>query len=105
MKNKWQIAILLIAIGISCYIVNLMVYVPRLDAYQEALTTWIKTQMDGTMPDPQAFGLDNTAHTISGILGFAAPFLISIGIIYFAYTLFSRVALQLGWISKKSGSK
>jgi hypothetical protein len=99
MKKKQKIACILIAVGLICYIVNLVVYVPKFSALLQATENWIYT----TNPtlSPASYGLDNAAFIISPILIFAAYALVLIGIGYLLAVLVAKVARQLGHLEKE----
>ncbi len=55
MKNKQKIAYILVAIGVVCYNVNLVVYTPRFGAFTQAMETWNYTATH-TFPNPAEYG-------------------------------------------------
>lgn len=100
MRNKRKIAGILVAIGVVCYIVNLVVYVPRFGAFSQALQTWNYTATH-TFPNPVDYGLDNTAFFISPILICAAYVLVLAGGGYLFAVLVAKVARQLGYLKEE----
>lgn len=96
MRNKRKIAGLLVAIGVVCYIVNLVVYVPRFSAFYQVESTWNFT-VTHTFPNPADYGLDTSAFIVSPILGFLASTLVLMGGLYLLAVLVVRIARQLGY--------
>lgn len=96
MRNKRKIAGSLVIVGVACYLVNLVVYVPRFGAFFEAERTWNFTATH-TFPNPADYGLDTLAYFISPILGFVAYTLVLMGGLYLLAVLVVRVARQLGY--------
>lgn len=103
MKNKRKISGLLVAVGVICYIVNLVVYAPRFGAYLQAMETWNHTA-NQTMPGPAAYGLDTAAFIISPSLICAAYVLVLVGGGYLFAVLVARIARQLGYLKKEPES-
>jgi hypothetical protein len=93
MKNKWlTVAVILIAIGIICYLVNLMVFVPRYVAVQEAMTAWLNSPDQTTPLNPADFGLDPTSMIISSILGYVTGISFLVGGAYVIIQIIAQVA-------------
>jgi hypothetical protein len=99
MKNKQKIAGILVAMGVVCYIANLVVYVPKFGTFQEAIRSWNFTAGQSP-PTPAAYGLDNAAFLISPTLVFAAYVLVMIGGGYLFIVLVGKVARQLGYLKE-----
>jgi hypothetical protein len=99
MKSKQKIAGLLVAIGVVCYMVNLVVYVPRFGAFYQAERTWNFT-ITHTFPNPADYGLDASAFIINPILAFVAYVLVFIGGGYLFAVLVAKVARQLGYLKE-----
>jgi hypothetical protein len=99
MKNKQKIAAILIAAGLVCYIVNLVVYVPKFSSFTHALETWNHTATH-QYPSPVDYGLDTSAFIISPSLICAASVLILIGGGYLLAVLIARIARQLGYLKE-----
>lgn len=100
MKNKQKIAAILIAIGVACYIANLVVYAPKFGALTQAMETWNHTATH-TFPDPVDYGLDTTAFIISPSLICAAYVLMLAGGGYLFAVLVAKVAGRLGHLEKE----
>ena len=100
MKNKQKIAAILIAIGIICYITNLVVYAPKFSAFLQATENWNHTT-NPTSLDPASYGLDNAAFIISPSLICAAYVLVLVGGGYLFAVLVAKVARQLGHLEKE----
>jgi hypothetical protein len=100
MKNKRRIAGVLIAVGLACYLVNLVVYVPKFSAYMQALNTWNHTISDAA-PNPAAYGLDTAAFIISPSLTWAATILVLVGGGYLLAVLVASIARRFGHLEKE----
>jgi hypothetical protein len=100
MKNKQKIALILVAVGVVFYIVNLVIYAPKFGAYLQAMETWNHTA-NQTMPGPAAYGLDTSAFIISPSLICAAYVLVLVGGGYLFAVLVARIARQLGHLEKE----
>jgi hypothetical protein len=99
MKNKQKIALILVAVGVVFYIVNLVIYTPKFGAYLQAMETWNHTA-NQTMPGPAAYGLDTSAFIISPSLICAAYVLVLVGGGYLFAVLVAKVAHQLGYLKE-----
>jgi hypothetical protein len=100
MKNKRKIAGILVAIGLVFYIIDLVVYIPKFNAFAQATKTWNYTATH-TFPNPAAYGLDNTAFIISPILAFISYTLILIGGGYLLAVIVAKILRQLGYLKQE----
>jgi len=94
--KKWKIASLLIMVGLTVYIINLTVFLPRWFAFVEAMKSW-NYLSNSSMPSPITYGWDSTSLIVSTVLGNVAGILILIGVVYLVLVLVIRIGRQLGY--------
>ena len=102
MRGRWlKIALVLVVLAIVFYLINLVVYVPRVSAFHDATVSWAEEHNKGAPPNPMAYGIDSTSIIIMGVLGLASSVMLLIGGSYMVIWLIERIARQLGYLSKK----
>jgi hypothetical protein len=96
MKDKLlKLSVLMIITGFILYAINLVVYIPRLAAFRDAV---LEHLTNSTIPVPQMFGLDATSMYISYALGFIASILLFIGGAYLVLFLLEKILTRLGYL-------
>ncbi len=100
MKTKiwWEIAAILVILGVVLFIINYLVYIPSLTAFEEALTKSRVT--NSPPPNPQTFGLNNTSFIISAVLSTFSISLIFVGVSILVIFLIAWIAHKLRLRSK-----
>lgn len=87
---------ILLALGISLEIADIVAFSSRFNDYSEAIKQWTESNITATVPPPQpsAYGLDNTSIILSGILGWAGSLLILISVLYLGALLYVHISNQ-----------
>ncbi len=92
-KTWLKIAAILTVLGIVLFIINYLVYAPRLAALGDALTKSRVT--NSPPPNPQTFGLDTTSFIITAALSYISISLIFVGVSILIIFLAAWIAQKL----------
>ena len=78
-------------VGTVLLIADYATYIPRFEAYKNALMAWAQNPIGSTPVPMIAFGLDSTSVIISGILCLVGVILIFVGVTFLVIALFVRI--------------
>ena len=94
MNKKWfRVAVFLVALGILCYIVNLVAFYPRWYTFQEAVQEALHAH--STIPNQADFGIDQNYWIATFFLSAASGVLLMIGGGYLFIQLMIRILRPL----------
>ncbi len=99
MRNKlFFVALGLLALGITFYIVDLAVFIPRISAFQHASLDWAHNHTSTQPPNPADFGVGTNTFIISTLLAYASGASLLLGAAYLVILLIAKIIRQLGYM-------